>query len=78
MTQHTSTHKLVLITWLLVSATATSVVCAQVPGGCNTPVSQRTSEVGCYLTARGLGSVAARPSVLALVRVPNPCCGGDG
>jgi quercetin dioxygenase-like cupin family protein len=24
---------------------------AQTPGGCNTPVSQRTSEVGCYFTA---------------------------
>jgi hypothetical protein len=44
-------RKLPLITWLLVSATATGAVWAQVPGGCNTPVSQRTSEVGCYLTA---------------------------
>src|SRR5215208_6690711 len=51
MTQHTSIHKLVLITWLLSASTATSVVYAQVPGGCNTPVSQRTSEIGCYLVA---------------------------
>jgi quercetin dioxygenase-like cupin family protein len=40
-----------LSTWLLGSITATGGAWAQVPGGCNTPVSQRTSEVGCYLTA---------------------------
>ena len=51
MRSHSVMHKLAPITWLLASATATGVVCAQVPGGCNTPVSQRTSEVGCYLTA---------------------------
>ncbi len=50
MTLHTATRKLGLITWLAASATAMGVVCAQVPGGCNTPVSQRTSDVGCYLT----------------------------
>src|SRR6476660_8080033 len=39
------------IAWLLASFSVTGVVCAQVPGGCNTPASERTSEVGCYLTA---------------------------
>jgi len=51
MRPHSATHKLALITWLLASATATGMVHAQVPGGCNTPVSQRTGEVGCYLAA---------------------------
>src|SRR4051812_34875067 len=50
MTSRSATRKLGLITWLVTSATAMGAVCAQVPGGCNTPVSQRTSEVGCYLT----------------------------
>jgi quercetin dioxygenase-like cupin family protein len=50
MRPHSATYKLALITWLVALATATGAVCAQVPGGCNTPVSQRTSEVGCYLT----------------------------
>jgi len=51
MRSHSATHNLALITWLLAASTAAGVVCAQVPGGCNTPVSQRASEVGCYLTA---------------------------
>jgi len=51
MRPHSAMIKLALVTWLLASATVTSVVRAQVPGGCNTPVSERTSEVGCYLTA---------------------------
>ena len=40
-----------LIAWLSAAAAAPGAVSAQVPGGCNTPGSQRTSEVGCYLTA---------------------------
>ena len=51
MRPHFAAHKLTLIIGLVVASMATGVVCAQVPGGCNTPVSQRTSEVGCYLTA---------------------------
>src|SRR5947209_13319424 len=49
-----ATYKLGLITSLLAAATAAGIVCAQVPGGCNTPVSQRTGEAGCYLTATEL------------------------
>jgi quercetin dioxygenase-like cupin family protein len=44
-------HKLMLITLLVAASMAADVVRAQVPGGCNTPVSERTSEIGCYLTA---------------------------
>src|SRR6266513_5587996 len=50
------------ITGLLVALTAAGAVWAQVPGGCNTPVSQRTSEVGCYLTAtEALGALPQGP-----------------
>ena len=51
MRAYSAMNKLALVTWLLASATATAVVRAQVPGGCNTPVSERTSEIGCYLSA---------------------------
>ena len=51
MRLRSATRKLGLITWFVASTTAMGAVCAQVPGGCNTPVSQRTSEVGCYLSA---------------------------
>ena len=51
MRPHSATHKVALTTWLVALATAAGAVHAQVPGGCNTPVSQRTSEVGCYLSA---------------------------
>jgi quercetin dioxygenase-like cupin family protein len=37
---------------VIVMALATiEPVSAQAPGGCNTPVSQRTGEIGCYFTA---------------------------
>ena len=51
MRSHFAAHKLTLIIGLVVASMATGVVCAQVPGGCNTPAGQRTSEVGCYLSA---------------------------
>src|SRR5215510_12561709 len=51
MRSHSATHKLARMTLLLAASMAAGVVCAQVPGGCNTPVSQRSSEVGCYLAA---------------------------
>jgi len=54
MRLRSATYKLGLITSLLAAAAAAGIVCAQVPGGCNTPVSQRTGEAGCYLTATEL------------------------
>jgi quercetin dioxygenase-like cupin family protein len=51
MRPHRAIRNLTLITWLLASVTGMGTVWAQVPGGCNMPVSLRTSEVGCYLTA---------------------------
>ena len=51
MRSHFVTHKLTLIIGLVVASMATDVASAQVPGGCNTPAGQRTSEVGCYLSA---------------------------
>jgi quercetin dioxygenase-like cupin family protein len=49
----------VLLAMLLATA---GIASAQVPGRCETPVSQRTSEVGCYLTAiEVLGSMAPGP-----------------
>lgn len=54
MRSHSATHKLAMMTLLLAASMAAGVVSAQVPGGCNTPVSQRTTEVGCYLTATEL------------------------
>ena len=36
---------------LLASASVPNTVSAQPPGACTTPVSERTSEVGCYLSA---------------------------
>lgn len=44
---------------------------AQVPGRCETPVSQRTSEVGCYLTATyALGSMPPEPAFWHLYTYP--------
>jgi len=54
MRLRSATYKLGLITSLLAAATAAGIVCAQVPGGGNTPVSQRTGEAGRYLTATEL------------------------
>ena len=72
MTLHSETRKLALITWLLASAAAMGIVCAQVPGGCNTSVSQRTNEVGCYLTATEvLGALPQGPLFWHLYVYPN-------
>ena len=71
MRPYSAIHKLALITWFLVSATAAGVVYAQVPGGCNTPVSQRLSEVGCYLTATEvLGALPQGPLFWHLYAYP--------
>lgn len=61
-----------LIAWLSAAAAAPGAVSAQVPGGCNTPVSQRTSEVGCYLTAtQVLGELPPGPLFWHLHAYPN-------
>jgi mannose-6-phosphate isomerase-like protein (cupin superfamily) len=40
----------------------TDITLADVPGGCDTPISQRASEVGCYLLATEvLGAILERP-----------------
>jgi quercetin dioxygenase-like cupin family protein len=44
-------HRLIWISWTAVSIAANDTVMAQAPGGCNTPVSERTSDFGCYLSA---------------------------
>lgn len=50
------------VTWAATLLAGPQVVLAQVPGGCNTPVSERTSEVGCYLDAtQVLGAVPQGP-----------------
>lgn len=54
--RRTHSNLVVLLALLLAG---TEVASAQIPGRCETPVSQRTSEVGCYLTATEvLGSMA--------------------
>src|SRR5258707_670401 len=54
MRLRSAAYKLRLNTSLLADATVAGIVSAQVPGGCNAPVSQRTGEAGCYLTATEL------------------------
>jgi len=52
-------------------AAVAGVASAQVPGGCNTPVSQRTSEVGCYVSAtEALGTLPQGPWFWHLVVYP--------
>jgi quercetin dioxygenase-like cupin family protein len=52
--------KLVVIACSVVSLASAGTLSAQVPGGCNTPVSQRTNEIGCYVTeTETLGSMPA-------------------
>ena len=51
------THYLVVLLGMLLAGS--KMASAQAPGRCETPVSQRTSEVGCYLTAtESLGSMS--------------------
>lgn len=51
---------------------ATESMSAPTPGGCETPVSQRTNEVGCYLTAtENLGEVPQGPLFWHLYNYPN-------
>jgi len=50
---------------------ATDITLAEVPGGCDTPISQRTSEVGCYLMATEvLGAIPERPVFWHLYNYP--------
>jgi mannose-6-phosphate isomerase-like protein (cupin superfamily) len=50
---------------------ATDITLADVPGGCDTPISQRTSEVGCYLLATEvLGAIPERPVFWHLYSYP--------
>jgi quercetin dioxygenase-like cupin family protein len=65
--------KVVLIVWslMVMAFAATELASAQVPGACNTPVSQRLSEVGCYLTASAvLGSLGPGPVFWHLYTYP--------
>lgn len=62
MRPHCATPKARWIAWMLALTAAAGAVHAQVPGGCNTPVSQRTSEVGCYVAAtESLGALPQDP-----------------
>jgi quercetin dioxygenase-like cupin family protein len=46
------------IVWSAMALATMETASAQVPGGCNTPASQRTSEIGCYLSgSEDLGSL---------------------
>jgi len=62
MRPHGSTRMAIRLAWFLAWAAAAAAPHAQVPGGCNTPVSQRTSEVGCYVAAtESLGALPKDP-----------------
>lgn len=53
---------LVLIAFLLIPTALTAIASAQNPGACTMPVSERKSEVGCYLTATdALGALGPAP-----------------
>lgn len=56
---------------LIVLLAAVESPSAQVPGRCNEPVSQRTSEVGCYVSAmQALASIAPGPVYWHLYNYP--------
>jgi hypothetical protein len=49
----------------------TDATLAEVPGGCDTPISQRTNDVGCYLMAtEALGAISERPVFWHLYNYP--------
>jgi len=67
-----------VVTWALtdwVSAAQAQVpasVSVQVPGGCETPVTERTSEIGCYTTAaESLGTLPEGPLYWHLYQYPS-------
>jgi len=65
--------KVVLIAWslMVMALAATEPASTQVPGACNAPVSQRLSEVGCYVTASAvLGSLGPGPVFWHLYTYP--------
>jgi quercetin dioxygenase-like cupin family protein len=58
--------------WLLTIIAAGPTPSSQPPAACETPASQRTSEIGCYLTAvEPLGSLPATPLFWHLYVYPN-------
>ncbi|MGF6781806.1 quercetin dioxygenase-like cupin family protein [Paraburkholderia sp. GAS334] len=65
-------RRLAIIVCLPTALVATESMSAPVvPGGCETPVSQRTNEVGCYLTAtEDLGEVPQGPLFWHLYNYP--------
>ena len=64
-----------MIAWVTASAWLLTIVAAAPtppPAACETPASQRTSEIGCYLTAvEPLGSLPATPLFWHLYVYPN-------
>jgi hypothetical protein len=73
--------KVVLIVWslMVMAFAATELASAQVHGACNTPVSQRLSEVGCYLTASVvLGSLGPGPVFWHLYTYPTQAAAAKG
>jgi hypothetical protein len=62
MPSHRTTHRTACSTALAALLLAAGAACAQAPGGCNTPASQRTSDAGCYLSAtQVLGTLPQEP-----------------
>jgi quercetin dioxygenase-like cupin family protein len=66
-----SVGALTTIASVLVLATGTTTASAQIPGACTTPVTERASEVGCYLTAtEALGTLGQAPVFWHLYTYP--------
>jgi quercetin dioxygenase-like cupin family protein len=62
---------LVAMAWWAATFACGGLAYAQVPGGCDTPISQRTSDVGCYLTANlDLGELPQVPLFWHLYSFP--------
>ena len=69
-TCRTSRTAVAMVWWSVIFA-ATNPLLAQVPGGCETAVSERTSEAGCYLVAsEDLGKLAQTPLYWHLYNYP--------
>jgi len=61
----------VAIVWWSMMLAVTNPLLAQVPGGCETKISERTSEVGCYLVAsQDLGKLPQTPLYWHLYNYP--------
>jgi hypothetical protein len=71
MKTHSATRQATAMATLVALAAVAGATGAQVPGGCNTPVSQRTGEAGCYLSATAvLGALPEGPWFWHLVVYP--------